>query len=395
MIRKLFQSELAKAVIPMCVLVALLLLDRVDLLPYRAARVVEAAADDGPSEVALDEATKHYYEGVLDVVNPDAGARTSLVGEFAKRFVPGGAELPEDFANIYESGAAVDVNAFLKYELKPDYDTTFRGAPLKTNRWGHRDTDDYELTKPPGTFRIALCGASPSFGSGAEAHLIYAKKLEERLNAELAGPDRPFQRYEVINFSMPGLSIVERAYIAEIKTPPFDPDFVLVTITRNDIRWMVASNLSLRISEGRDLYYEYLEAIVERAKITESDSRGTMEKKLGRFTKPTINQAYLQLQRFSEESGIPVAMLAMRLQVKKMPPSLLWPTEIAEKRGLPVLRVFEAYEGKTEQEMYLYPGRDDHPSPTAHQLLADEIFTLLLSDPGLHALIRGDTPATD
>ena len=392
MVATLFKSEIARAVAPLALLLVVWGLWRAGTLPATAATALEQARDNGPSQAELDQLNKNYYQGLLEVASPEAGARMSLVGEFARRIVPGGQGAPDD-ANIRDSGAAVETGGFLRYELKPDYETTFRGQPLKTNRWGLRD-GDYEQAKPPGTFRIALIGASPTFGSGVEADEMYEGHLERLLNEQLAGtggPAGPFARYEILNFSMPGLSLLERVYMAQEKTPAFEPDLILVTLTRNDLRWMVCNNLALRITEGRDLHYDFLKEIVERAGVSASDTRVKIERKLEPRVKAIISECLEELAAFSSSRGIPVAAMALRIQVGGVPASLSWPAEIAAAHGLPVLRVYDAYEGRSTKAMYRDPGRDDHPTPLAHRLLAREILELLLADPELGPLLREGT----
>ncbi len=82
--------------------------------------------------------------------------------------------------------------------LSAGYDGWFAGVPVRINNLGFRDRRDYDLAKPPGTFRILVLGDSVTFGHGSHFETTYPYLLEQRLKAvaavdELAGlePRRP------------------------------------------------------------------------------------------------------------------------------------------------------------------------------------------------------------
>ena len=81
--------------------------------------------------------------------------------------------------------------------------------------------------------------------------------------------------------------------------------------------------------------------------------------------------------------------MIMRLRVYKMDTSVLLQAELAEQEGLPALRIVDAYEGRSEQEMYLRK-TDKHPTPAAHALIAEELYEKLLAEPRLGPLVRGN-----
>ena len=87
-----------------------------------------------------------YYEDLTDVTRYN----TQLMELFAKE--------PADWQRQTRQ-PLVDVNDPYSNELIPSNQVRHRGVTLTTNRWGMRDRD-YELAKPPDTYRIALIGAS-------------------------------------------------------------------------------------------------------------------------------------------------------------------------------------------------------------------------------------------
>ena len=113
--------------------------------------------------------------------------------------------------------------------LAANYDGWFAGAPAHTNSLGFRDTRDYALAKPPGTFRIVVLGDSVTFGHGALYETSYPYLLEQRLREW-----RPDVKWEVWNLGVPGYNTAqELAYLNEVGGR-YAPDLVIVGFFLND-----------------------------------------------------------------------------------------------------------------------------------------------------------------
>ena len=113
--------------------------------------------------------------------------------------------------------------------LAANYDGWFAGVPARTNSLGFRDTREYSLAKPPGTFRIIVLGDSVTFGHGALYETSYPYLLEQRLREW-----RPDVKWEVWNLGVPGYNTAqELAYLNEIGER-YAPDLVIVGFFLND-----------------------------------------------------------------------------------------------------------------------------------------------------------------
>ncbi len=121
-------------------------------------------------------------------------------------------------------------DAVLGQRLGAGYDGWFAGVPVKINNLGFRDTREYALAKPPGSFRILVLGDSVTLGHGATSETTYPYLLEQRLDAWREDID-----WQVWNLGVPGYNTAdELAYLEEVGQR-FDPDLVIVGFFPNDL----------------------------------------------------------------------------------------------------------------------------------------------------------------
>lgn len=99
----------------------------------------------------------------------------------------------------------------------------FGPRAVRINKDGQREDHEYALPKPQGTFRIAVVGDSVTFGWGVEAESSYPKILE----AALRDMDAE-EKFEVINFAVPGYNGKQKLITLKEKVVKYDPDLVLV-----------------------------------------------------------------------------------------------------------------------------------------------------------------------
>ncbi len=114
------------------------------------------------------------------------------------------------------------------YELKPNIDTCFQGARVRTNSQGFRAEADFSLEKPKGTIRILGLGDSFMFGWGAEGQETYAEKIEHNLSNELRSPA------QFINTAVPGYNTAIEAAVLEKRGIAYQPDVVVLHWCWND-----------------------------------------------------------------------------------------------------------------------------------------------------------------
>jgi hypothetical protein len=120
-------------------------------------------------------------------------------------------------------------DAVLGQRLAPHYDGWFAGVPARTNALGFRDSREYSLAKPPGTFRILVLGDSVTFGHGALYETTYPFLLEQQLRAW-----RPDINWEVWNLGVPGYNTAQELAYLRLVEDQYAPDLVVVGFFSND-----------------------------------------------------------------------------------------------------------------------------------------------------------------
>ena len=119
-------------------------------------------------------------------------------------------------------------HAGIVYELKPNVRGRFMGQPILINSQGLHDYE-YSRRKEPGTFRIVGLGDSSLFGWGVPLEDSGLKVLERRLNEKSRA-----QKFEVINFAVPGYNTAMEAEMFVQKCLEYAPDLVLLNFNTND-----------------------------------------------------------------------------------------------------------------------------------------------------------------
>jgi hypothetical protein len=114
--------------------------------------------------------------------------------------------------------------------LAPNYRGWFGGVPVRINSLGFRDSREYTLEKPSGTFRILLLGDSVTFGHGSIYEHTYPVLFEQMLKAW-----RPEVNWQVWNAAVPGYNTSDELAALYDVGPRFRPDLVVICFYPNDM----------------------------------------------------------------------------------------------------------------------------------------------------------------
>lgn len=116
----------------------------------------------------------------------------------------------------------------LTYELAPNRRRNTHGAPVRTNRFGMRDTEPRAAAGAP-LHRLVAIGDSVTFGFGVRGEDTYPNVLE-RLLDETAGDES----FDVLNLGVAGYSTRDEAQVFEHKVLRWNPELVVVGYVLND-----------------------------------------------------------------------------------------------------------------------------------------------------------------
>jgi hypothetical protein len=392
---KLQISRDARVWMTLIALGVILLLARTDFLRGEPARLLSDVCNDGPNAVGMDLITQNYYEELLKEDRNPEWRGSAFFNSIIRRLTGqelARAEDPATWVSLAVVGGTLHhETGFLEHSLEPYAEVIHRDVLLKINRWGHRDTDDYDKEPEAGVFRIALIGSSNSMGQGVEFHESFEQIVEGRLNETLPSQGG-YDRYEIINFSVPRYHLLERVYVARHIAPEFQPHMMLMENTLRDMRRTTYESLQRRVRERRDLGFEFVREIVRRAGVRAEDSDRRITQRLQRFAGELVVGSFEELAQVQRETGIVIAPIVLRLEVDGLHSTLVQLANIAENAGLPVLRIFNAYHGQRGADVNVSP-TDYHPTALGHALLAVEIYENMLANPDIRGLLLPDRMA--
>jgi len=355
-----------------------------NLLPSDAEALLHDIRNEGKNRVDQGRIVQGYYQDLNQAETETRGGIAEMVADA----VVDGADGPRWAGRFSNSGATrKPENNYLAFELIPGVEVEHLGVPLKINRWGQRDRD-YTQEKPARTLRIAIVGASNSMGWGVRIEEAFSELVEERLNREYGG--KAFERYEVINFSVPGYAGPELLYVLEEIVPPFQPDLVVVETCAEEIQWNCVDRVATRFSRGFEVRYDFVQRIIDDAGLSRSDKISRLKRRLMPAKQALCAGVYRQLGEWSRAQHIPVALMVLRLEISpRIHPLLDWAAQTSAEHGLIPLKIYQAFAGGDRQSMYLANEKDHHPSAKAHALLADDLFEQLMNEPRTRALLLG------
>lgn len=115
---------------------------------------------------------------------------------------------------------------------------------VRTNARGFRSNFEFELRKPPGTFRILLFGDSFTAADGVRNEDRYSDVLGSLLPG-----------VETLNFAMPGTGTDQQYLIFREETAGFEYDLIVVAVLVENIRRIVARYRPFHDEDGEQGYF--------------------------------------------------------------------------------------------------------------------------------------------
>lgn len=262
---------------------------------------------------------------------------------------------------------------FAQRELIPSATSTTPYGTVSTNRWGMRD-QDYDRLPAPGTYRIAVLGASSVMGWGVGDGETFEALVERRLNAEKVGA--PFARYELLNFAVPGYYPLQQVPAAE-RALTFGPHALLYVATGRE-----ASRSALYLAEvvrkGIAIPYEDLREIVRAAGI---DPRTEESVALRRLEPHRVRLLAWIYQRIADECArhgvAPILVFLPQVEAGAWQEETPIALRTAEAAGFTVVDLSDVFQ-QVDVEAVRLEAWDNHPNARGHALVARRLYDELI-----------------
>jgi hypothetical protein len=281
---------------------------------------------------------------------------------------------PPDWGPIRYRPDLARTNEGLPYlYLVPNARGQHRGVEVQFNRWGIRDRE-YPDQPEPGSYRIALVGASHTFASGIVKEGGFEALVEDRLNRE----DRlaPFERIEILNFAVEGYSPLDVLVSTEQKVFAVKPHALLYVVHASEARGATGSMARL-LGQGTPFPYPALQEFADAAGVRPGTKEAVAWRALQPQREAILAWAYRQLVGRCRSHGV-VPILAHLPVLSPNEGDLPVPTllAIAREAGFLTLDLSGVYAGHDPEKLRLAVW-DDHPNATGHRLVAQELYDAL------------------
>jgi hypothetical protein len=265
---------------------------------------------------------------------------------------------------------------FLLKDIAPSVTANLAGARITSNHLGLRDRE-YQKSKPPNTYRVVLLGSSHDMGSGVKDDQTYENLVEDSLNRKI--PDASYTRYEILNLSVAGYSILQRVLRLEQGGLEFEPDAAVLSVSAVDEQ-MFTSHLRKALILGIEpsvAYREVVEPVILRAHVNGKMPPVMIERRLQPYVTELCKWSF---QRFAQQC----AQRGVRPLVMYRPAPADFSgresstrskmLELARSAGLEVIDLSPAFDSVTDRSSLILAKWDDHTTALGHRLLADKLY---------------------
>lgn len=285
----------------------------------------------------------------------------------------------------------------LDHRLTPNTSWIFNGIPYATNARGWRD-HDYAYEKQPGVHRILVLGDSVLNGHGVRMEQVFAKRLEERLNADPGG-----QEHEVIMLAMGALNTVQEAHLLETEGLRYMPDLVVLSYVLNDpdpsvslarrssakVEIWPKIKLTLKNSSlvfysvrlAKKMLWKTLVSIGDQDSSTyiEHDLFGALHQDSEKWQQ--VTGAFSRIRSLTEPAGIKVVVVVFPVFYELENYPWHWVHSLVEKasrdQGFLVLDLIDVFAETPDHTVRLGRGDHIHPNALGHEIAGTALYSFL------------------
>jgi hypothetical protein len=142
---------------------------------------------------------------------------------------------------------------------------------------------------------------------------------------------------------------------------------------------------------GIDLKYDYLRKLVEEARLTKNDPIGVFDARLARYRMQTIRWVLGEIQKLAagQDAEVMVLLVPSTEEPKALAEAFLGVRQVVEEAGIPVIDLIDTFGRNRDLSQYRVASGDRHPNAAGHQLLFEQLYSTLLSEPKLMQVLTG------
>jgi hypothetical protein len=269
---------------------------------------------------------------------------------------------------------------FLMGEIVPSVSTILEGSRVTSNRFGMRDRE-YDKVRPMNTYRIVLSGSSHELGAGVGDDQTFENLVEDRLNRQ--PPDARYSRYEILNLSVGGHSVLQRLLRLEQLGFEFEPDAAVFCVSAIESQLLV-QHLSKSIDRGivpPANYRELVEGITRRAGVQTRMPEVMVERKLQPYVPEIYEWVFRRFAAQCAQRGVHPLVVYRPAPVDfdgTEPAARTEMVRIARAADLEVIDLSPAFDSVANRNTLIVAKWDDHTNALGQRLLADKLYDDLL-----------------
>jgi hypothetical protein len=194
------------------------------------------------------------------------------------------------------------------------------------------------------------------------------------LNKENTG--KPYNKYEILNFAVPGYSAIQNLMVLEQKALAFQPNSIFYMAHQREEEAVVLY-LADRISVEADLPYPDLEEIAHRAGTEPGTTKAEAERRLQPYGPEILGWTYRRIVEDSRAHGVlPVWIFMPTLENPLRQEEIDHLKGVAEEAGFVVLDLSDAYDNQ-DPDSLVVAYWDKHPNAKGHMLIAEDLYRKL------------------
>jgi hypothetical protein len=286
-------------------------------------------------------------------------------------------------APVDSAPLVVRVDDLREVTLRPSDSTDRGGIRWSTNAHGMRDRE-YAVTRPAGTFRIAMVGDSIAAGWGVNVDDRFESILEHAWDDRSRRAGGP--AVEIIDCAVPGHAPGQRWHHFQQVGWPFRPDLVICEATEADVVWD-ERRLRYVLARGQGFDSPLYRRVLDSAGVVPGSSPDQYKHALLPFHREILAGVYRAMAADADARGVPIVwVLIPRVGQPTVPAKHDAMLATARAAGFArVVDASDAYDGLDPSRIAVEPD-DFHPNADGHARLARRLDEALGALPELRTL---------